>query len=386
MSSIFRSLRTVRRTLPLNLWADDNQQSSGSNASAVPQGLEDLLVSRLTPAESNKPSRESTAVEPQGKSEANQPQPELIIETASGDNRSSEINYTTPAPSSTLPDASASFYIRPGANGLQEVVDSSRSLSQSAGMQFEHGDAVGRDVEGVSLAGFEAPAGDILHGLDVETGSAVGHEDAAERQEQADAQTRGVNISFGNTEPPSGTDIPLLSVNDVSENRSQEADQAASAGELQNGGDADSRSIDPSFLDALPEELRAEVLSARQSEIAQPSNTERDPEPQNEDIDPEFLAALPPDIREEVLAQQQAQRSHQSRELEGQPVEMDTVSIIATFPSELREEVIFSFLKLHPLFGIAFLIVPKLLGTFDFIGCNFVQSYTCSCRGGKYVA
>ncbi|WOG91550.1 hypothetical protein DCAR_0310799 [Daucus carota subsp. sativus] len=340
MSSIFRSLRTVRRTLPLNLWADDNQQSSGSNASAVPQGLEDLLVSRLTPAESNKPSRESTAVEPQGKSEANQPQPELIIETASGDNRSSEINYTTPAPSSTLPDASASFYIRPGANGLQEVVDSSRSLSQSAGMQFEHGDAVGRDVEGVSLAGFEAPAGDILHGLDVETGSAVGHEDAAERQEQADAQTRGVNISFGNTEPPSGTDIPLLSVNDVSENRSQEADQAASAGELQNGGDADSRSIDPSFLDALPEELRAEVLSARQSEIAQPSNTERDPEPQNEDIDPEFLAALPPDIREEVLAQQQAQRSHQSRELEGQPVEMDTVSIIATFPSELREEVL----------------------------------------------
>ena len=63
--------------------------------------------------------------------------------------------------------------------------------------------------------------------------------------------------------------------------------------------------------------------------------------PHEFDADPEFLAALPADIRAEVLAQQQAQRLHQSQELEGQPVEMDTVSIIATFPSDLREEVIY---------------------------------------------
>ncbi|CAI9263642.1 unnamed protein product [Lactuca saligna] len=64
-------------------------------------------------------------------------------------------------------------------------------------------------------------------------------------------------------------------------------------------------------------------------------------EPQNDgDIDPEFLAALPPDIQAEVLAQQQAQGAHRAHELEGQPVEIDIVSIIATFPSELREEVL----------------------------------------------
>nr|GEY13378.1 E3 ubiquitin-protein ligase UPL2-like isoform X1 [Tanacetum cinerariifolium] len=40
------------------------------------------------------------------------------------------------------------------------------------------------------------------------------------------------------------------------------------------------------------------------------------------------------DIRAEVLAQQQAQGVQRSQELDGQPVEMDTVSIIATFPSE----------------------------------------------------
>ncbi|GJR46870.1 putative ribonuclease H-like domain-containing protein [Tanacetum coccineum] len=68
-------------------------------------------------------------------------------------------------------------------------------------------------------------------------------------------------------------------------------------------GVAGSAPIDTSFLDALPEELRAEVLSA-----------------------------LPPTIRADVLAQQQAQGVHRSCELEGQPVEMDTVSINATFP------------------------------------------------------
>ena len=52
-------------------------------------------------------------------------------------------------------------------------------------------------------------------------------------------------------------------------------------------------------------------------------------QPQHDaDIDPEFLAALPPDIREEVLAQQRAQRlQQQSQEFEGQPVEMDDLSI-----------------------------------------------------------
>ncbi|AQK40048.1 E3 ubiquitin-protein ligase UPL1 [Zea mays] len=82
----------------------------------------------------------------------------------------------------------------------------------------------------------------------------------------------------------------------------------------------------------------SEVLSSRQNQVTQTSNDQ----PQDDgDIDPEFLAALPPDIREEVLAQQRTQRmQQQSQELEGQPVEMDAVSIIATFPSEIREEVL----------------------------------------------
>ncbi|GKA11786.1 E3 ubiquitin protein ligase UPL1-like protein [Tanacetum coccineum] len=93
--------------------------------------------------------------------------------------------------------------------------------------------------------------------------------------------------------------------------------------------------IDPTFLEALPEYLRAEVLASQQARST--------PAPAvssvvAEDIDPEFLAALPPDIQAEVLAQQRAQRVVQ--QAEGQPVDMDNASIIATFPADLRHEVL----------------------------------------------
>ncbi|XP_068643121.1 E3 ubiquitin-protein ligase UPL1-like isoform X2 [Aristolochia californica] len=94
--------------------------------------------------------------------------------------------------------------------------------------------------------------------------------------------------------------------------------------------------IDPTFLEALPEDLRAEVLASQQAQSVQPA---RYAPPTAEEIDPEFLAALPPDIQAEVLAQQRAQRVVQSQ-AEGQPVDMDNASIIATFPADLREEVL----------------------------------------------
>lgn len=79
--------------------------------------------------------------------------------------------------------------------------------------------------------------------------------------------------------------------------------------------DSNQNQIDPSFLDALPPELRAEVIATH----GQP----RDQAPAGgatgsgggitaltgeEQVDPEFLAALPPDIQAEVLQQQAAAR------------------------------------------------------------------------------
>lgn len=336
LDSIFRSLRNGRHGHRLNLWADDYQQTGGSNASTIPQGLEDLLVSQLRqPTSSEKLSDQNTAVvDSQNKGDSGQ------FQESSGMNpqNAAANNGNNARPPSAVLDTSGNTDIRPSANESHQGTDASRTQPQAVEMQFEHNDSVTRDVEAVSQesSGSGATLGESLRSLDVEIGSADGHDDGGDRQGPADNRTRRTNVSFGNATPVSGRDASLHSVTEVSENPSQEADHGGPAEEQQHNGDGDSGSIDQAFLDALPEELRAEVLSAQQGQVAQPANGE----PQNTgDIDPEFLAALPPDIREEVLAQQQAQRVHQSQELEGQPVEMDTVSIIATFPSELREEV-----------------------------------------------
>ncbi|XP_028777707.1 E3 ubiquitin-protein ligase UPL1 [Neltuma alba] len=346
LDNIFRSLRSGRHGSRLNLWADNNRQSGGSNTSVVPQGLEELLVSQLRQPTSQKPSDQNIAeAEPQNKREASQTQDlgAASTETTAEINASQGVVAMAPA----AVDNSSNAGIGPVATESVQT-DGANTPSNAVEMQFDHIEVAARDVEAVSQesSGSGATFGESLRSLDVEIGSADGHEDGGERQASVDriqlgdshaARTRRANVIVGHSSPASGRDASLHSVTEVSENSSRDADQDGPAAEQQVNNDAGSGAIDPAFLDALPEELRAEVLSAQQGQVAQPSNSES----QNTgDIDPEFLAALPPDIRAEVLAQQQAQRLHQSQELEGQPVEMDTVSIIATFPSDLREEVL----------------------------------------------
>ncbi|XP_028307789.1 E3 ubiquitin-protein ligase HUWE1 isoform X6 [Gouania willdenowi] len=110
--------------------------------------------------------------------------------------------------------------------------------------------------------------------------------------------------------------------------------------------------VDPSFLAALPEDIRREVLQ-NQLGIRPPSRppatatlpTSTVPVlggPGVTEVSPEFLAALPPAIQEEVLAQQRAEQ--QRRELSQQPPQGDTpldpVTFIQTLPSELRRSVL----------------------------------------------
>ena len=62
--------------------------------------------------------------------------------------------------------------------------------------------------------------------------------------------------------------------------------------------------VDPSFLEALPEAIRREVL-AEQLGLHPPSTQRSAAANENEgsadlNVSPEFLAALPPDVQEEV--------------------------------------------------------------------------------------
>lgn len=326
LDSIFRSLRNGRQGHRFNLLSNEGQLSGGSNSSAIPQGLEEVLVSSLRRPSSDKPSNNTAAVESQNKNEES---PSSEFTEIAAENQDNGGGSDAPPPSSATLDSTRSADNVPSSNEPNHGTESLGRQPQSVEAQYDHTDVL-RDVEAVSQesGGSGATLGESLRSLDVEIGSADGHDDSG------DARVRRAGPIFTNNVSIGGRDASLHSVSEVSEDPIREADQTDASQEEQHNRDAES--IDPAFLNALPEELRAEVLSVQPSEAAQPQN----PEPQNNgDIDPEFLAALPPDIREEVLAQQRAQRLHQSQELEGQPVEMDTVSIIATFPSDIREEV-----------------------------------------------
>lgn len=285
----------------------------------MPQGLEDLIISQLrrpTPEQPSDPS--APAIQPEGIEEPNNLQ---VSEPGTREQAQVGIAEGSENANETAPSEGAS---------LQG--DASNASEQATDMQYERSDAAStrdRDGEAISQASSESGAtiGESLRSLDVEIGSIEGHDDSVRR-------------------PPGGGAAPssgLERVSEVPQSTSEEGGQTDSGPQegqqaSNRNGEGDS-SIDPTFLEALPEDLRAEVLSSQQNQAAAQGSSGEQAQQNDGEIDPEFLAALPPDIREEVLAQQRAQRLQQSHELEGQPVEMDPVSIIATFPSEIREEV-----------------------------------------------
>lgn len=106
--------------------------------------------------------------------------------------------------------------------------------------------------------------------------------------------------------------------------------------------------IDPEYLEALPEELREEVIMQQLAEQrSQAAAAGEEPS----EINPEFLEALPPEIREELLQQEAADRRRREREnarrqtvpAGGGPAaaeDMDAASFLATLDPSLRQTVI----------------------------------------------
>ncbi|KAG5458055.1 MAG: putative ubiquitin-protein ligase [Olpidium bornovanus] len=98
--------------------------------------------------------------------------------------------------------------------------------------------------------------------------------------------------------------------------------------------------IDITFLEALPEEMRQEVVEQHLREQGRPI-----PRPRSAGISSEFLEALPPEIREEVLAEERLEQ--RVREIEDRqrnrrtldavaPGEMDPATFLANMDPELR--------------------------------------------------
>eukprot|EP01018_Ginkgo_biloba_P030617 Gb_17424 [translate_table: standard] len=368
LDSIFRSLRSGRPGNRLSSWADDSQQYGGANGAAVALAIEEQFIARLQrilPVEDRPSDQTHTVTLSQEKGRASVPQDAedgarmaaTIQNQGSGTQRVDEhvqlhregTNSGNTGVATTEP--LQQVYV---AQGNQTAVASQHDID----LHDERNEQVIRDVEAVSQDSNSSGAtlGESLRSLEVEIGSADGHDDTGERPPLPDSQTaraqalgravgatgnlrqidtsgnmEGVHVGSNDRERAHGN------AQEVVREMNPTEPVGASIEQQQNNLGAESSPIDPAFLEALPEELRTEVLASQENHVTQ---TVTDHLPTAEDIDPEFLAALPPDIQAEVLAQQRAHRLLQSPQFEGQPVEMDSASIIATFPPELRAEVL----------------------------------------------
>ncbi|KAG2231174.1 hypothetical protein INT48_002955 [Thamnidium elegans] len=83
--------------------------------------------------------------------------------------------------------------------------------------------------------------------------------------------------------------------------------------------------IDVEFLNALPDDLREEVLNQHLRNRPAPVQPVED-----DSISPEFLDALPPDIREEVLHQEAIERERRDRQSRQAPTTVPTPALAAT--------------------------------------------------------
>ncbi|XP_071733716.1 E3 ubiquitin-protein ligase UPL1-like [Rutidosis leptorrhynchoides] len=308
------SLRSPPRRGPGDgRWTDDGQPQPGAQATAIAQAVEELFISQLH------------SIAPPSSSEE--------------------------PPNSVI------------ANGIQVAAEGTDSdAQQMIGQHDENDQNADRIADHVEQT--VGQAGDTLDShdnMDIGEGNGSVNEqlevsvtdDVASNQPLVSAGdnvlTSGdhhadVDMNIADSEANQGDQLlPVGVVQDSSEQDThiaQDDDQVGQSDETDRTNVASSTNgIDPTFLEALPADLRAEVLASQQAQSVPVPAPVPAPAPATaEEIDPEFLAALPPDIQAEVLAQQRAQRvAHQA---EGQPVDMDNASIIATFPADLREEVL----------------------------------------------
>ncbi|KAH6922925.1 hypothetical protein HPB50_020264 [Hyalomma asiaticum] len=109
--------------------------------------------------------------------------------------------------------------------------------------------------------------------------------------------------------------------------------------------------VDPSFLAALPENIRQEVIAeqlrlqrlrthAQQQQQQQAAASSADGTATFTEVNPEFLAALPPSIQEEVLAQQRAEQQRLAAQNCNPDAPVDPASFIQTLPPGLRQQVL----------------------------------------------
>ncbi|KAK4491779.1 hypothetical protein RD792_002554 [Penstemon davidsonii] len=345
-----------RRGLGDGRWTDDGQPQAGGQAAAIAQAIEECIISQLS---NNNPAPNAAEMLSQnpGLLERHEGDPTMVIDNqleAEVDNTDAQQNDDPHFNNENLLIQLAELHseeVNP------EVVpeQAGECLQEMEASEIGHNNTEtgeGNTVDGEPLETSSGPVGLASQGEDF--GRSLGPDsqstcharwvsgsdipDPVDNLLSSVPESSNIDmlVAEGERNQPE-PQLPLAEINLQDLSSQQDGVVALDAAQTDESRLKDEvpNAIDPTFLEALPEDLRSEVLASQQSQSA-PAPTYTPPPA--EDIDPEFLAALPPDIQAEVLAQQRVQRIAQRSE--GQPVDMDNASIFATFPTDLREEVL----------------------------------------------
>lgn len=167
-----------------------------------------------------------------------------------------------------------------------------------------------------------------------EAETAVANPPVGEDTEMADATAEGITAE--SSAPEVGSSLS----NEQPAESSSAPQQRVTISIHGNEVDITDTGIDPTFLEALPDEMREEVLNQHFRE--QRSNQAE--QIIDSQISPEFLDALPPEIRAEILREERLERSRRERQDEGgvppEPTEMGAADFIASLDPQLRQVVL----------------------------------------------
>ncbi|KAL0569802.1 E3 ubiquitin-protein ligase tom1 [Marasmius crinis-equi] len=170
-------------------------------------------------------------------------------------------------------------------------------------------------------------------------------EDAPAIAVDDDTEMADATAASGSTSAPSSSNPAEESPLQAGSSEAADAPTPARVTVTIHGNEVDitDTGIDPTFLEALPDDMREEVLNQhirdqRASRVERPSDSQ---------ISVEFLDALPPEIRAEIIQQEAMERARRSTE-EAQvaasaariPTDIDPASFIASLDPTLRQAIL----------------------------------------------
>lgn len=184
--------------------------------------------------------------------------------------------------------------------------------------------------------------------------------EAREAAERAEAEAAAASARETQTTGDGEPAVEAMEGVETAENADETAPQATAPEEAAPAGDRvytnirgsqldiTDLGIDAAYLEALPEDMREEVIMGRYTEQrSEAAAAGADASA----VDNEFLQALPEDIREEILAQERQERRRRERQEQrrqqavanGQPTQaedMDPASFMASLDPVLRQQVL----------------------------------------------